>query len=526
MKIVILAGGSGTRLWPISRGSFPKQFLKIGDNDSFLQKTIKRFSSRFSCRDFLIVTNQDYFHLVKAQVAQIDPQIEVLVEPCRRNTGPAIVLTIKALLEAGVPPDETLLISSSDYVMSPEAVFLDSLSLAKELTQQGKIVTFGITPHKPETGYGYIKVKKKTGSFSEVESFVEKPSFETAQQYVASGEYLWNSGIFAFTMSKFLEELQKYSPEMWELYQGDLKKQFSDMPNASVDYAVMEKTKDLVVIPLNLSWSDVGSWDSVFDILDKDLNQNVKIGNVVDIDTKNSLIIGGKRLISTVGLEDVVVIETEDAIFLGKKGESQKVKALVEELIKQGKKESLDHLTIYRPWGTYTVLEEGSRYKVKRIVVEPMQTLSLQMHYHRSEHWVVVRGTAKVTIGGKEELIHENQSIYVPKSTVHRLQNPGKVPLELIEVQVGEYVGEDDIVRLEDVYGRVGDIPNVTENLDLGPSQSPGAGRSQLASISNTGDVEIAPAAGVFASSRNQVFSHVRYNSNSCLETSKAEINQ
>jgi mannose-1-phosphate guanylyltransferase/mannose-6-phosphate isomerase len=270
-----------------------------------------------------------------------------------------------------------------------------------------------------------------------------------------SGDYLWNSGIFGFTIDTFLTDLQKHCPAMSaQSSLKELTENFNLLPETSIDYALMEKSEKIIVIPLDITWSDVGSWDSVYETLEKDQNQNVKIGNILDIDTKNCLIYGGKRLISTVGLEDLLVVETDDALFIGKKGESQKVKNLVDELKKRKAKEPFEHLTSHRPWGSYTVLEEGERYKIKRIVVEPMQRLSLQMHYHRSEHWVVVKGTAKVTVGEKEILLHENESVYVPKSTVHRLENPGKVRLELIEVQVGEYVGEDDIIRFEDIYGR------------------------------------------------------------------------
>lgn len=460
MKIIILAGGSGTRLWPISRGSFPKQFLKLGGEFSLLQKTAKRFLAEWSAKDIIVVTNQEYRHLVQSQLSVIDKQLaeQIIVEPERKNTAPAIALAVK-FLEEKFGKDETFLVSSSDYLISPEKLFLEAVHFAEGIAKKGRVVIFGVKPLKPETGYGYIKVKETVDAkLLDVAQFVEKPSLEKAQEYLDSGDYLWNCGLFAFNVAQFWEELSAHAPDIYEFCQGsyaELLSKFSAMPNLSIDYAVMEKSTEISVIPLNLLWSDVGSWDSFYEALEKDSNQNVKIGNVLDIDTKNSLVVGDKRLIATIGLEDVVIIETEDAIFFGKKGESQKVKALVEELKKQGKKETIDHVTTHRPWGQYVILEEGARHKVKRIVVDPLQRLSLQMHYHRSEHWVVVKGTAKVTIGDQEQLLHENESIYVPKSMVHRLENPGKVPLELIEVQVGEYVGEDDIVRFEDIYGRL-----------------------------------------------------------------------
>lgn len=462
VKIVILAGGSGTRLWPLSRDAFPKQFLKIGDEWSLLQKTIRRFFKTVDPQDILIVTNPECLHLVKSQAKAIDPALEtrVLVEPARRNTGPAIVFAIKYLTEIeNVSPEETILVTPSDQVMNPEDQFIPLLSHLDGLIEQQQIVTFGIVPDRPETGYGYLQVNSVEGNtIHKVIQFVEKPSLEVAEKYLDEGNYLWNSGMFAFNAKTLFSQVEEHSPELREsalLNFEELQENFKSLFSISIDMAVMERSSDIVVIPLPLAWSDLGSWDSVFDVLDKDSNQNVKIGNVYDIDTKNSLIYGGKRLISTIGLEDVIIVETDDALFLGRKGESQKVKALVEELKKKKTKETQESSTMVRPWGQYTILEEGPRFKVKRIIVYPGQKLSLQLHYHRSEHWVVVTGTAKVTIGTEEKLIHENESLYVPKSTLHRLENPGKVVLEMIEVQVGEYTGEDDIVRFEDIYGRI-----------------------------------------------------------------------
>ena len=462
MKVIILAGGSGTRLWPISRRSFPKQFLNFGDGQSLLQKTIRRFAPLYKTQDLLIVTNQEYFHLVKNQVKEIDPSLEdqIIVEPEKRNTAPAILLAIRCLQERKVlSEEESILVSSSDHLISPEKGFLNSLSLAEQLTQQGVHVTFGIRPNKPETGYGYIQIKESDQELAscDVQRFVEKPDAARAQEYILSGNYLWNSGIFAFQVKTLLEDLKNHCLELTEKAScsyEQLLEGFSELPNISIDYALMEKSKRIKVIPLNITWSDVGSWDSVYEILDKDEHQNVKIGNVIDIDTKNCLIMGGKRLIATVGLEEMLIVETDDALFLGKRGESQRVKALVDELKKRKAKEPEEHTTMYRPWGKYTTLEEGWRYKIKRIVVDPCQKLSLQMHYHRSEHWVVVKGTAKVRINDTESLLHENESIFVPQSALHRLENPGKVSLEIIEVQVGEYLGEDDIIRYDDIYSR------------------------------------------------------------------------
>ena len=472
MKSIILAGGSGTRLFPLSRKYFPKQFLNIADNKSLFQKTIERNTEvTGNAQDILVITNKDYkFHVIN-QIKDIlgeDTNTNILLEPIGRNTAPAIALAVRYLQDKlGVDENEVVFVSPSDHIVSPTEKFVNYVKKAEDLAKNGFIVTFGVNPTKPETGYGYIEAdtSNKINNAYKVKQFHEKPDLETAQKYILSGNYYWNSGMFAFSIRTILDELKRFFPEIYELISEksyeEVLDNFENMPDISIDYAVMEKTDKAVVFPLELLWSDVGSWDSIYDVMNKDENKNVKTGKVIDIDTKNSLIIGDERLIATIGIDDLIIVETSDVVMIAKKGEGQKVKELVNRLKNDEELKHLTefHTTVYRPWGSYTELEKGERYRIKRITVQPGQALSLQMHYHRSEHWVVIKGTAKVILENengelKEYFVHENESIYVPKTTKHRLINPGKVPLEIIEVQVGEYVEEDDIVRFDDVYDR------------------------------------------------------------------------
>jgi mannose-1-phosphate guanylyltransferase/mannose-6-phosphate isomerase len=462
MKIVILAGGGGTRLWPLSRKNFPKQFLKISGDSSLLRQTVERFQGVVPSSDIVVITNNAYKYYVAQDIAA---ESHVILEPEGRNTAPAVALGIKyCLQELGCTEDEVVLLCPSDHVIRPAAAFADYVRRAEEIASKGHIVTFGVRPDKPETGYGYIKTGAKSSEDTtdgsacfKVERFVEKPDLETAKGYLREGTYFWNSGMFAFSIGTMLREMERYAPAIKGMRSATFKEMvagFAEMPAISIDYAVMEKSDNVVVLPLELYWNDIGSWDALYDVLEKDEQGNVKKGDVLTLDTKRTLILGNKRHIATIGLEDCLVVETDDAILVAKRGEAQKVKDIVNSLKTEGRIEAEEHVTTYRPWGSYTILENALRYKIKRIVVNPKEKLSLQMHYHRSEHWVVVKGTARVKVGDSEMNIHENESVYVPKSTLHRLENPGMVPLEIIEVQNGEYVGEDDIVRVEDEYGR------------------------------------------------------------------------
>ncbi len=470
MKSVILAGGSGTRLFPLSRKNFPKQFLNIGNSEkSLFQNTFERSLKLSDLKDIYIITGDSYKFLIKSQLDDLNiPDFKnIIVEPVGRNTASAIALTVKYLLDKeNVNKDEILCVMPSDHIINPIERFVSYIKKAEEAAKKGYIVTFGIKPSKPETGYGYIEVsqEKISDGVYKVKTFHEKPDLKKAQEYLLRGNFLWNSGIFIFSIDTILREFKNYLPDVYSLLENATYEEFimsfSELPDISIDYAIIEKSSHVSVVPADIIWSDVGSWDSVYELLDKDENKNVKIGNVIDIDTKESMIIGNKRVISTVGLENLIIIDTDDVLLISRRGESQKVREVVEKIKSEEtlKEKAVYHTTVYRPWGSYTELEEGERYRIKRITVKPGGMLSLQMHYHRSEHWVVIKGTARVILekdGKLEEFyVHENESIYVPKTTKHRLINPGKVPLEIIEVQVGEYVGEDDIVRFEDVYNR------------------------------------------------------------------------
>ncbi|MGI6093671.1 MAG: mannose-1-phosphate guanylyltransferase/mannose-6-phosphate isomerase [Negativicutes bacterium] len=460
MKLIILAGGGGTRLFPLSRTCLPKQFLKLGDSDSLLTQTVKRFLPLLKPSDIVVVTNKEYLHHVKTELATCGASsAHILLEPVARNTAPAIALAAKFCeTELGAKADEVLFVTPADHIIHPTDIFSKNVRQAIELAAQEKVVTFGIKPDKPETGYGYIQAGEAFGSGYKVASFREKPDKETAENYLAAGNYYWNSGMFAFTIGCIMDELREHAPDIHQLMSAPLSEvveHFADMPNISIDYAVAEKSARVVMIPLTAYWNDIGSWDAIYDVLEKDHSGNALKGDCLPIDCSNTLMLGRNRLIAGIGLEDVLVVETDDVIVVAKRGESQKVKDVVTELKMRGRREVDEHTTMYRPWGSYTVLGEGPGYKLKKIVVTPGQQLSLQLHYHRSEHWIVIGGTAKVTIGEQEQMVHVNESVYIPPSTKHRLVNPGKIPLEIIEVQNGDYLEEDDIVRFDDIYGRV-----------------------------------------------------------------------
>jgi mannose-1-phosphate guanylyltransferase/mannose-6-phosphate isomerase len=460
---VILSGGSGTRLWPLSREAYPKQFLALAGEQTMLQATWQRVEP-IAGRAPLVVANEEHRFVAAEQLQQLGvvPQA-ILLEPVGRNTAPAIaVAALEATLEDG---DPVLLVLPSDHVIADEAAFRAAVLSALPAAKEGKLVTFGIVPTGPETGYGYIKASSG-GEVRAVDRFVEKPDAETAQQYVQSGEYFWNSGMFLFKASRYLAELELFQPEMlaasrnaWQLARRDAdftrldKDAFAGVPADSIDYAVMEKTADAVVVPLDAGWNDVGSWTALRDVSPQDTDGNAHHGDVIAIDCRNTYAYG-ERLIALVGLDDVIVVETDDAVMVGRSDRMQEIKQVVARLKADARPEATWHRKVYRPWGAYDSIDNGERFQVKRITVKPGGTLSLQMHHHRAEHWVVVSGTAEVTRGDEVILLGENQSTYIPLGVTHRLRNPGKLPLELIEVQSGSYLGEDDIVRFEDTYGR------------------------------------------------------------------------
>lgn len=469
IKPVILSGGSGTRLWPLSRKMYPKQFLPLVNEKSMLQETVERLKGLDHLSESIsVVCNEEHRFLVAEQIREIDVNIDHLIlEPEGRNTAPA--LTLAALANHSDGNDDYLLVLPADHSIKQVQAFQEIITEAKKLAEKDYLVTFGIVPTRAETGYGYIQ---QGGTIDDksfvINQFVEKPDKHTAQQYLDSGQYLWNSGMFMMKASVWIENIKKHHPEILSCCEKAIsnskvdndflrpdKKSFLDCPSDSIDYAVMEKVAGkAAVIPLDAGWSDVGAWTELWNLGEKDENGNVTKGDVVSIDTKNSMVFGKDRLIATVGVENTVVVETVDAVLVANRDNAQDIKKVVELIHEQNRDLHLHHRCVFRPWGYYDSIDSGHRFQVKRITVNPGASLSLQMHHHRAEHWVVVSGTAKVTRGEDVFLVGENESTYIPIGMKHRLENPGTIPLEIIEVQSGSYLGEDDITRFEDVYGR------------------------------------------------------------------------
>lgn len=463
LQPVLLSGGSGTRLWPLSREAYPKQFLPLAGDDTMVQATWRRVEAIADLGP-IVVANEEHRFLVAEQLRQIGaPTPAILLEPVGRNTAPAIAAAALQAMAGGADP--LLLVLPSDHVVRDEAAFQRAVREALPAADAGALVTFGIVPDAPETGFGYIQAEAGDG-LRKVSRFVEKPDAATARSYLDAGGYYWNSGMFLFRASRYLEELARFRPDIVEAvraahaaarHDGDFvrldKEAFTGCPSDSIDYAVFEKTDHAMVLPVDIGWNDVGSWSALWDVAERDADGNAHHGDVIAVDSRNSYAYA-QRLVALVGVDDIVVVETDDAVLVARKDRVQDVKLVVARLKEEQRSQAVLHREVHRPWGSYDSVDNGGRHQVKRIKVKPGAALSLQMHHHRAEHWIVVSGTAKVTRGDETLLLSENESTYIPLGVKHRLENPGKVPLELIEVQSGSYLGEDDIVRFEDVYGR------------------------------------------------------------------------
>ncbi len=467
---VIMAGGKGTRLWPLSRSGAPKQFLQILSDRSLFQQTLERVSDTGLYEPAIIVTNSDFRFIVAEQARAVGaPLSDILLEPVARNTAPALAAAAFVVL-ARFGDAAIMQVLASDHEIDAGAVYVDCMLKAQQAAASGELVTFGITPTEPATGYGYIEIGDAlSAGANRVARFVEKPDHAKAQAMLATGRYLWNSGLFMLPVKAFLEEMQLYAPEVYAATKAAVEGQSKDLdfsrleakafaaaPDISVDYAVFEKTARAAVVPSSFAWSDLGSWDAVWKSGRKDGDGNVVTEKASVANTRNSLVLSRDIHLAVQGLEDIAVIASEDAVYVGRLDESQSVGNIVKVLARSQATSRLtqEHPTSYRPWGAVSSVSRGERYEVKRLKVSPGKKISLQKHHHRAEHWIVVRGTAEITMAGETRLLHENESVYIPQGTVHRLHNPGKIPLELIEVQTGSYLGEDDIIRIEDEFGR------------------------------------------------------------------------
>ena len=467
---VIMAGGSGTRLWPLSRQHYPKQLLKLFGDKTMLQQTLLRLAGLPDVASPIVVCNEEHRFMVAEQLQEIGQRDAVIIlEPVARNTAPAIALA--ALQARSMESNPTLLVLAADHMIRDVQEFQRVVSLAVQAAGEGRIATFGVQPTHPETGYGYIKTETgkdaDDGFYFPVEQFVEKPDLPTAEAYLDAGCYYWNSGMFVFNTDVFLSEMEHYSPDVIAateqartLAVHDLdfiridRDAFAEAPNISIDYALMEKSQKVVCVPLDAGWSDVGDWKSLSDLSDKDGANNSFIGDTIDIGSTDTLVFSQDKLVATVGVKNLMIINTPDAVLVADKSQAQQVKAVIAHIIQQKRSEHLQHREIYRPWGCYDAIDTGERYQVNRIRVKPGASLSLQLHHHRAEHWIVVKGTALVQKGDEVTLLSENESTFIPIGTRHRLSNPGKIPLEIVEVQSGPYLQEDDVIRYEDSYGR------------------------------------------------------------------------